>query len=106
MVGSELCAISVWWIVLIVMMILCFFMIRRHRGTMMSGFGCCGRNWQQGRGKESYMDILDRRYASGDIDKTEYEEKKRLLTGPINPENKPLKNKFNAQREGSQNSTK
>jgi uncharacterized membrane protein len=69
----------------IVMMILCFLMMRRRRGTMMSRFGCCGRDWQQGKGKESSMDILDRRYASGDIDKTEYEEKKRALTGPFCP---------------------
>jgi len=85
MYGSELGAFSLWWIVPIVMMILCFFMMRRLRGTMMSGFGCCGRDWQQAKGKESSMDILDRRYASGDIDKTEYEDKKRTLTGPADP---------------------
>ena len=52
---------------------------------MMNGFGCCGRDWQKAKGTESSMDILDRRYASGDIDKTEYEEKKRTLTGPVDP---------------------
>ena len=50
MYGSELCAFSFWWIVPIVMMILCFFMMRGRRGTMMSGFGCCGRDWQQAKG--------------------------------------------------------
>jgi uncharacterized membrane protein len=83
MYGSELCASSFWWIVPIVMMILCFFIMRGRRGAMMSGFGRCGRNWQQARDTESSMDILDRCYASGDIDKTEYEEKKRTLTGPV-----------------------
>ena len=83
MYGSELCAFSFWWIVPIVMMILCFFIMRGRKGAMMSGFGCCGRDWQQGKGRESSMDILDRRYASGDIDKTEYEEKKRTLSGPV-----------------------
>jgi uncharacterized membrane protein len=85
MYGSELCAFSFWWIVPIVMMILCFLIMRGRRGAMMNGFGCCGRDWQQTKGTKSSMDILDRRYASGDIDKTEYEEKKRTLTGPVNP---------------------
>ena len=85
MYGSELYAFSFWWIVPIVMMILCFFIMRGRRGPMMNGFGCCGRRWRQAKGKESSMDILDRRYASGDIDKTEYEEKKRTLTGPVEP---------------------
>jgi len=85
MFGSESCVFSFWWIIPVVAMILCFFMICRRRGTMASGFGCCGRDWQQYKSKESSMDILDRRYASGDIDKTEYEEKKRTLTGPVAP---------------------
>lgn len=86
MFGSELCVFSFWWIVPVVMMILCFFMMRRRRGTMMSGFGCCGRNWQQAKGTEPSMDILNRRYASGDIDQIEYEEVKRTLDGPVYPE--------------------
>jgi len=85
MYGSELCAFSFWWIVPIVMMILCFFMMRGRRGTVMGGFGCCGRDWQKAKGSQSAKDILDRRYASGDIDKTEYDEKKRTLTGPVDP---------------------
>ena len=86
MYGTELCTFSFWWIVPVVMMTLCFFMMRGRRGTMMmSGFGCCGRDRRQAKGTESSMDILDRRYASGDIDKTEYEEKKRTLTGPVEP---------------------
>ena len=85
MYGSELCAFSFWWIVPIVMMILCFFMMRGRRGTVMGGFGCCGRDWQKAKGAQSAKDILDRRYASGDIDKTEYDEKKRTLTGPVDP---------------------
>ena len=83
MYGSELCAFSFWWIVPVIMMILCLMMMRRRRGTMMSGFGCCGRDWQQDKGKESSMDILDRRYASGNIDKTEYEEKRITLAGSV-----------------------
>lgn len=83
MYGSEQCAFSFWWIIPVIMVILCFFMMRKRRGAIMSGFGCCSRDWQQTKGKESSMDILDRRYASGDIDKTEYEEKKRTLSGTV-----------------------
>ena len=87
MFGSELCAFSFWWIVPIVMMILCFLMMRGRRGTMMSGFGCCGSDRHQTQSEPSARDILDRRYASGDIDKAEYEEKKRTITGPVDPDN-------------------
>ena len=83
MVGSELCTFSFWWIVPLIMMLLCFFMMRGRRGTMMSGFGCCGRDWQRAGDTKSASDILDRRYASGEIDKAEYEEKKRVMNGPV-----------------------
>lgn len=86
MYGSDLCVFSFWWIVPIIMMILCFFMMCGRRRTMMSGFGCCGRGRLQVKGAESTKDIRDRRYASGDIDKAEYEEKKRTLTGSIGPD--------------------
>ncbi len=83
MYGPELCTFSFWWVVPIVMMILCFFVMRGRRGTMMSGFGCCGRDWQRTEGTASASDILDRRYAAGEIDNAEYAEKKRALTGPV-----------------------
>jgi uncharacterized membrane protein len=53
---------------------------------MMSGLGCCGGDRHQTQSESSARDILDRRYASGDIDKAEYEEKKRTLTGPVDPD--------------------
>lgn len=83
MYGSELCAFSFWWVVPIVMMIVCFIVMRGRRGTMMSGFGCCGRDWQRTGSIKSASDILDRRYAAGEIDSAEYAEKKRTLTGPV-----------------------
>ncbi len=82
MYGSELCAFSLWWIFPVAMMLLCFFMMRGRRGTMMSGFDCCGRDWRRAKDTESSSDILDRRYASGEIDKAEYEEKKRMINSP------------------------
>ena len=58
-----------WWIIPIVMMVFCFLMMRRGTGCMM------GRR----RFNESAREILDRRYASGEIGKEEYEEKKRHI---------------------------
>ncbi len=92
MIGSELCTFSFWWIVPVVMVLLCFFMMRRCRGSMMRGFGCCNRDWQRAGDTASADDILDRRYASGDIDRTQYEEKKRMISGMVaadTVENKP-----------------
>lgn len=80
MYGSELCSFSWWWIVPIIMMILCFFMMRRRRGSMMCGFGSRVVAGQQTEVAGSAKDILDKRYASGEINKDEYEEKKRALT--------------------------
>jgi uncharacterized membrane protein len=47
---------------------------------MMCGFGSRVVDGQQTEVADSARDILDRRYAAGQIDKDEYEEKKRALT--------------------------
>jgi uncharacterized membrane protein len=86
MYGSELCVFSFWWIVPVFMMVLCFLMMRRRGGTMMCGFGSRGSDRPSARVPDSAMNILDRRYAAGDIDTSEYEEKKRTLAVPIGPD--------------------
>ena len=80
MFDSAFTCNSLWWIVPIVMMILCFFMMRGRRWSMMCGFGRRDIGNYQTRGSDSAIDILDKRYASGEINKDEYEEKKRTLT--------------------------
>ncbi len=75
----EPCAISYWWIVPIILMILCFFMMRRRRSSMMCCFGPWASDCRQTKAQDSARDVLDRRYASGDINRDEYEEKKRAL---------------------------
>lgn len=56
-----------WWIIPLIMMGFCFLAMRR-------GGVCCGLlEGHQTDG--SVLDILDRRYASGEIGRIEYEEK-------------------------------
>jgi len=58
------------------MMAICFFMMRGRRGSTMCGFGSNNKNSQQIPASDSATDILDKRYASGEVEKEEYEEKK------------------------------
>ena len=77
---SDLSCFSFWWIIPIFFMIMCFLMMRSRRGSMMCGFG--SRNIDEGQATDSYtaMEILNKRYASGQINKDEYQEMKRSLT--------------------------
>lgn len=62
-----------WWIIPLAMMIFCFFVMRGHKR--------CARGWFRSQPEsESAREILDRRYALGEISKGEYEEKKRDMS--------------------------
>ena len=77
---SEFFSYSWWWIWPVLMIAICFLMMRRWRGSMMCGFGSRYKDWSNISASDSATDILDKRYATGDIEKEEYEEKKRNLT--------------------------
>ena len=63
-----------WWLIPIAMMILCFL---RMRGAQ-RGYDWTGPGTRHS--SESAREILDKRYALGEISKEEYEEKKRDMS--------------------------
>ena len=82
---------SFWWICplmfFVMMIVVCIFMMRRGRT------GCMWRGWMtdstefrdamkrnRGEHHESALEILDKRYAKGEIEKQEYEEKRAAIT--------------------------
>ena len=81
MYGAEFLDFSLWWVFPLVMIVLCFFMMRGRRGSMMCGFGSHGADRDRARPSDSAKAILDRRYAQGEINQKEYEEKRKVLAG-------------------------
>lgn len=60
-----------WWILPVAMIMLCFFFMRKCHSKRLCGFS------QYNDSEASAMDILNKRYARGEIDQSEYEEKKK-----------------------------
>lgn len=79
MLDPEFYNFSLWWVIPIVMMAICFFMMRGRMGSMMCGHGSNDSEGHNTSDSDSTIDILDKRYARGEIKKEEYEEKKRVL---------------------------
>jgi len=71
---------GLWWIMPLLMIGLCFLMMRVRRGSMFCGLGSREAESQHLNASDSAMDILNKRYALGEINKEEYEEKKRVLS--------------------------
>lgn len=72
---------SFWWIFPLVMIVLCFLMMRGGRGPMMCGFGSRWGDSGRESPRDSARDTLEKRYVRGEIDRTEYEEKRGVLAG-------------------------
>ncbi len=76
MFHAEFFDFSLWWIFPVVMMVFCFLMMRGWRGRTMCGFGSHDGDTIHTNTSDSSIEILDKRYARGDIDKNEYEARK------------------------------
>jgi len=81
MSGVEFNGFSLWWIFPLAMIVLCFLVMRGRMGCMMGGCHTHGADISRDETTDSAKDLLDRRYALGEISKEEYEEKKKVLTG-------------------------
>ena len=70
-----------WWIFPVAMMVLCFFMMRGRMRCMTGGHSPQDSTKpHQSAPARSAREILDRRYATGEIDKEEYEEKRKDIS--------------------------
>lgn len=79
MIGAEVCSSSCWWIFPIIYDVSVFFMMRGRRGSMMCCFGPRRTKNNRISESDSASEILDKRYAVGEISREEYEEKKSVL---------------------------
>ena len=80
MFWSGFSDVSLWWLFPLMMMVLCFIMMKGRKGSMMCGCGSRGEHSHTINTSDSAMDILDKRYANGEINMEEYEKKKIILT--------------------------
>ena len=84
MFGSGFHCYALWWIFPLLMIILCIFLcvfMRRGRmGAMMCRPGSRGKDSHSGDTSDSALNVLNRRYAQGEISKEEYEEKRSVIT--------------------------
>ena len=79
MFGNDFSCFSLWWLIPLAMMLLCFFMMGRKRGAWMCGMGGRHVNGKEAPHGESAQEILDKRYARGEIDQEEYKTKKAII---------------------------
>jgi uncharacterized membrane protein len=83
MTGWENEGFSLWWAVPLAMFIICIFMMRRKRARWMCGFGSRETKDQSLKDSDSAMEILDKRFALGEINGEEYREMKKALSHQI-----------------------
>jgi len=77
--GLESLWNSYWWILPLLLMILCCLGMKRRKGSGACGFRSWGTDARNIGPTDSAIEILDKRYALGEIDREEYDERKRSL---------------------------
>ena len=85
MFPCSACGSGYWWILPILMMVVCLFMMRGHFGSMMSRSGSPGAGSHGGGSSDAALDVLNKRYAQGEISEEEYEKKRSTITGHDRP---------------------
>lgn len=84
MFGSVFHSYAFWWIFPLLMMILCIFMcvfmMKGRMGSMMCRPGSRSSGSHDGDASGPALDALNKRYAQGEINKEEYEEKRSVIT--------------------------
>jgi len=79
MFGTEFCEFPYWWVFPLVMIILCFLLMKGWRSMRMFGCGPFGTDNREIGDSNTALEILSKRYALGEIDKEEFEEKRSEL---------------------------
>ena len=79
MSGLESFWHSYWWVLFLILMLLCCVGMKGRRGSGICGFRSWGPDTPDIHPTDSAIDILDKRYALGEISREEYEERKRTI---------------------------
>ncbi len=79
MSGLESFWHSYWWVLFLILMLFCCFGMKGRRGSGMCGFRSWRTDTRDIHPTDSAIDILDKRYALGEISLEEYEERKRII---------------------------
>lgn len=79
MFGSEQVHFHFWWLFPLAMFVLCFLAMWGRRGSAWCQFDRGGWDRRWNSDSRSALNILSKRYALGEINREEYEEKIRVI---------------------------
>ena len=80
MYGAEIYSGSSWWLCPIFMVVFCFLIAKRGKRQKMCELLTKHNDAYPSLDANTAIDILDKRYALGEIDEVEYDRKKKILS--------------------------